>query len=85
MSQKKTLVDAVIFLINDQVDATPAVDKAWQAFCTTYQAADAILKEAGHKPVAYALEEAVNAYRGEAVRAAFLAGLTFDVRALLLE
>ncbi len=85
MSNQQDIFEAVIGLVNDQVMATPDVDDAWRKYRWALQAVDAVLTEAGKRPLALDLEETVNAYASELLRAAFLAGLAFDGRALLLE
>ena len=85
MTHKQTIFDATIALAGDQVLATQAVDEAWSQFEAAYQAADDALAGAGQHGMALDLEEAVNAYASELIRAAFLAGLAFDGRALLLD
>lgn len=85
MSNKQVIFDATIGLATDQVEAAPAVDHAWQEFKTAFRAVDGALAGAGQRPLSFDLEAAVNAYAGEVLRAAFVAGLAFDGRALLLE
>jgi hypothetical protein len=85
MTHKQAIFDATIGLASDQVMAAPDVDDAWRKFRWALQAVDGILTEAGKRPLVLDLEETVNGYAGEVLRAAFLAGLAFDGRALLLE
>jgi hypothetical protein len=85
MTTKQVIFDATIGMATDQVMATPGVDDAWRKFRWALQAIDGILTEGGKRALALDLEETVNAYAGELVRAAFLEGLAFDGRALLLQ
>lgn len=85
MTHKQTIFDATVGLVGDQVLATPDVDDAYRKFLWALQAVDGSLSEAGKRSLALDLEEAVNAYASELLRAAFLAGLSFDARGLLLE
>lgn len=85
MTQVQVIFEATIGHVYSQIEAAPAVDRAWQEFRAAYMAVDGILTGAGQHGRALTLEETVNGYASELVRAAFLAGLAFDGRALLLE
>ncbi len=86
MSNKQVIFEATIGLVSDQVEAAPAVDRAWQEFKAAFRAVDDALAGAGlRQPLSFDLEAAVNAYAGEVLRAAFVVGLAFDAEALLLE
>lgn len=85
MTQIQVIFEATIGHVTDLVEATPAVGRAWQEYTAAFSAVNEALAGAGHRPLALDMEAAVNAYASELVRAAFLAGLAFDGRALLLD
>lgn len=85
MSNNQLIFEATIDLVTDQVEATPTVDRAWQEFKAAYRAVDEALAGADQRGLFLDLEAAVNAYADVVLRAAFLVGLAFDGRALLLE
>jgi len=79
------MLDAVMLQLYTELDTIPRVQTAWETVKTVYTAVDDILLANGHRGLSMDLEAAINAYAPETARAAFLAGLAFDGRALLLE
>ena len=85
MTQVQVIFEATIGHVTDLVEAAPAVGRAWQEYTAAFRAVDEALAGAGQRPLSFDLESAVNFYAAELLRAAFLAGLAFDGRALLLD
>ncbi len=85
MNARQAILDAVMLHLYTELDTIPRVQTAWETVETVYTAVDDILLANSHRALSMDLEAAVNAYASEMARAAFLAGLAFDGRALLLE
>lgn len=82
---KQVIFEATIGLAMGQVEAAPAVDGAWQEFKAVFRAVGDALADAGQGTLSLDLEAAVNGYASEVLRAAFVAGLAFDAKGLLLQ
>ena len=84
MSAKQGILDAVMLHLHTELDTVQRVQEAWETVEAVYTAVDEILRVNSQRSLSMDLEAAINAYASELVRAAFVAGLAFDGRALLL-